>query len=209
MLRAALTAFLLLFAGTVAHAATLPEPKASYSAMQTVTVGGTAMDAKLFHDRGRERREMTVQGMNSVMLVLPDQEKAYVVQPQLGMAMEVPLSDPESGADMQQIYRLPAEVVGRETIAGLDTKKYKVSGRGPSGAGFDGHVWATDDGIYVRVQGTATDGKDKADIRMDVRDVVRGPQDPALFRLPEGVRIMTLGPIQGRLPEILKPGRPS
>jgi hypothetical protein len=49
-----------------------------------------------------------------------------------------------------------------------------------------GFAWATADGIMVRMEATSQEGK----IVFSLENLVRGPQDPALFELPDGVQIM-------------------
>lgn len=186
-----------------ASAAGLPEPAASYRATQTIKVGDQEMTANIFHDRGKERREMSMQGMDSVMILRPAEEKGYILQPQLNMAMEMPLDGPDFGPDPSGLSDVDAVVDGQETVAGLDTTRYRVSGT-DKGEGFVGLVWVTDDGIYARMDGRITDGTESADVLMELSDVVRGSQEPSLFEVPEGMRVMDMGAMTGRTPEMLR-----
>lgn len=194
-----LSAAALLLAGP-ALAAKLPAPKADYAAVQTLVVNNGKSEARLAHSQGKERREATVDGLANLLLLRPDKGKAWVVQPESGLAMELAPLDPEIGIHPAALATLDAEPAGKEKVAGLDTVKYRVQDVYPDGGGFDGFVWATDDGIYARVEGTATDGGEPVSVRMELRDVKRGRQDPALFDLPAGVRLMDMGTLPDRVP---------
>ncbi|QJE72804.1 hypothetical protein HHL28_06625 [Aerophototrophica crusticola] len=192
-----------------ALAAKLPPLRAEYAAVQTLVVNSAKTEAKLAHSRGKERRETTVDGLANLLLLRPDKAKAWVVQPESGMAMELTPMDPEIGIDPSALATLEGEPAGKEKVAGLDTVKYRVQDVFAEGGGFDGHVWSTEDGIYAKVEGTATDGGEPVAVRMELREVKRGRQDPALFELPAGVRLMDMGTLPDRVPAPpATPGKP-
>ena len=195
-----------------AWAERLPAPAASYSASQNLTVNGIALSARLFHDRGLERRESRVDGLNNLLLVHPESQEALVVQPESNVGMRLSLSDPEVGVVATSLSQLSGRAEGNEILAGEIVTRYRVQDIAPDGSGFDGHVWATRDGIYVKLEGR-TGGEGAADIAMTLSDIRRGPQDPALFKAPKGLSIMTLDPLEGRLPPAFQgdkagPGKP-
>jgi hypothetical protein len=52
-------------------------------------------------------------------------------------------------------------------------------------------IWATDDGIIVRAIGkTSVDG-DTPPARLELKNIQRGPQDAALFELPQGMEVLS------------------
>lgn len=183
-----------------ASASGLPTQRASYAADQTLAVNGVELTAAVNHLRGMERRRMTADGLSSLVLVRPDKGKAWQIQPDMGMAMELPIADPEVGIDVSLLHRLDAVPEAKETVAGLPVTRYRVQGAYPEGGGFDGRVWSTDEGLYVRVEGTATDGGEPQTVRLELGNVRIGPQDPALFELPPGLRVMSLDVLDGRTP---------
>ncbi|MFC7331886.1 hypothetical protein [Rhodocista pekingensis] len=188
-----------------ARADGLPPPTADYSARQRVTAAGDTIEARLFHSKGSERREFVIDGVRSILIRTP--ERILQLQPELGMALEMqPGEGPEAGPDPGNLSTLDAEAEGQETLAGLGTTRYRVR-RGEASGGFEGRVWSTADGIYVRVEGTVTEEGRSVPVTMELADVERGPQDPALFSVPPGMRTMTLGPIQGRVPEAFRTDR--
>jgi len=196
---ALLLGFGLLFGAVPAWAEKLPAPAAAFSASQQLTVDGVALSARLFHDKGIERRESRIDGLNNLLIIRPDQGEALVVQPESNMGMKLPLTDPEVGAVASNLAQLSGTPEGTETLAGEMVTRYRVQDITPDGAGFDGRVWATRDGIYVKLEGM-TGGEGAARIAMTLTDIRRGVQDPALFTPPPGLSIMTLDPMEGRVP---------
>lgn len=178
----------------------LPTPAAQYQARQVLTVNGAVLEATIHHDRGKERRESRVDGLTNLLIIRPDQPKAIVIQPESKMAMEIDAADPEVGVVPTALATLNATREGTETIAGEKVVKYRVQDTFPAGGGFDGRVWASADGIYVRIEGTATDGGEPIDVSMKLTEIKRGPQDAALFTPPPGLRMMTMEPLEGRVP---------
>ena len=177
----------------------LPPPIAAFSASQNLTVDGVALSARLFHDRGMERRESRVDGLNNLLIIRPDQQEATVVQPESKIGMKLSLTDPEVGVVASTLALLSGTPEGTETLAGERVTRYRVQDITPDGGGFDGRVWATRDGIYVKMEGR-TGGEGAAGIAMTLTDIRRGAQDPALFEVPPGLSLMTLDPLEGRVP---------
>ncbi len=182
-----------------ALADTLPAPNAAFSASQDLTVDGVSLTARLFHDHGKERRESKVDGLNNLLIVRPDQNQATVIQPDSRMAMKLPLNDPEVGLVPSLLARLSGTAEGTETLAGEKVTRYRVQDVAPDGGGFDGRVWATADGIYVKLEGHAG-GQGAAAVSMTLSAITRGTQDPSLFDVPAGLQVMTLDPLEGRTP---------
>lgn len=178
----------------------LPAPKAQYQARQSLTINGAVLESAIHHDRGKERRESRVDGLSNLLIIRPDQQKAIVIQPESKMAMQIDVTDPEVGVVPTALAGLDAKPLGPETVAGEKVIKYKVQDSFPQGGGFDGLVWSTPDGIYVRIEGTVTDAVGPIDMSMRLSDIKRGPQDAALFTPPPGLHMMDMAPEEGRLP---------
>lgn len=189
----------LLISGAV-QAERLPAPAAQYQARQSLTVNGAVLESVIHHDHGKERRESRVDGLSNLLIIRPDQQKAVVIQPESKMAMQIDATDPEVGVVPTALAGLDAKPMGPETVAGEKVVKYKVQDSFPQGGGFDGLVWATSDGIYVRIEGTVTDAAGPIDMSMRLSDIKRGPQDAALFTPPPGLRMMDMAPEEGRQP---------
>ncbi|WP_044563711.1 hypothetical protein [Azospirillum sp. B4] len=186
----------------------LPRMGADYQAAETLTVNGVRQDIRVFHDQGRERREMKEGGLSTVLILRPDRDAAFVLQPESRMAAPLSPQDPEAAPDLTRLAQLDAEALGREALAGEPVVRYRVVGTYDQGGGFEGQVWSTADGIYMRVEGTANDGSGPIAIRLDLADLKRGRQDGALFELPKGYSMMNFGPIDAPVPEGLRQDAP-
>lgn len=166
-----------------------PTPEAAYQATRVMDAGGTQMSGRLFHDRGKERWEVTMQGMTHVMILRPDLDKMFMLMPDMNMAMEMPFA---FGANMPAPERYAGnapEVVGREVIAGEETTKYKFEGDDGTGP-YRVFYWLTDDGITLRTEGSSAQGG----FAMHLDALDRGDQPAELFELPAGVQVMPAAP---------------
>lgn len=207
---ARLRGLMLLWLGLLAAPAwadALPPPVASFSASQNLTVDGAALSARIFHAGGLERRESKVDGLNNLLILRPDRREAIVVQPESAVGMKLSLNDPEVGVVATNLSRLTGTVAGREIVAGEPTVKYRVQDVSPDGDSFDGHIWVTGDGIYIRVEGKVGEGERPAQVGMILSDIRRGAQDPSLFEPPPGLTWMSLDPLPGRVPPAFQPKR--
>src|SRR4051812_12022043 len=180
----AFTLAALVLIGGSAGAATLPAPADSYEADVALDVGATHLAGTVRHDRGRELRTIDTNYGRQTFLVRPDRGRAWLLQAGFGIALEVELNAPELGVDLNRLYRIEATPRGRETVAGLPVTRYRLAGEVVKNSRFEGDVWATDSGILVKVDGTATDAGRVQPVRMLLANVRRGPQDPSLFEVP-------------------------
>lgn len=193
----------LVFVGSAApgRAATLPQPADSYAADVAIDVGSSHLAGTVRHDRGRELRTVDTKYGRQTFLVRPDRGRAWLLQPGFGVAVEVELNAPELGVDLNRLYRLDARPLGHETVAGLPVTRYRLAGEVVKNSRFEGDVWATDRGILVKVEGTATDGGRVQPVRMLLANVTRGPQDPSQFEVPANLNVMKL---DGAMREMLR-----
>jgi hypothetical protein len=186
--------------GTPASAATLPQPTDSYAADVSLDVGATHLAGTVRHDHGRELRTVDTNYGRQTFLVRPDRGRAWLLQAGLGVALEVELNSPELGIDLNRLYRIDAVPRGRETIAGLPVTRYRLAGEVVKNSRFEGDVWATDSGMLVKIDGTATDSGRPQPIRMMLANIRRGPQDPSNFEVPANLNAMKVdGAMRGLL----------
>ena len=177
-----------------AAAAEWPAPQASYAADSVTSVAGFELPARVYHDRGLERREMTVEGLQQIVILRPDLGTAYMIIPTMNMGMEMDISNAPIATPEQFMEAMQPEPVGSETVAGLDTTKYHIAGTDEDGNSVDAFVWATDDGIVARMEGAVTADGRTEQMRSVLSNVQRGPQDPSLFEPPAGLSLMQIDP---------------
>src|SRR3546814_8781081 len=110
-----------------------------------------------------------------------------MVRPEMGMSMEM-VFDGSNGMPSAGDYAdLQPEELGRETIGGEAVTKYRIEA-GEGGESYTVLIWATDDGIALRMEGATAEGG----FEMQLSDLERGPQPAALFEVPAGMQIMAV-----------------
>jgi hypothetical protein len=177
----------LLLLPCAAIAADFPKLTASYSADQVIETGQGNIVSRVYHDSGKQRTEMQLQGMQQVSIVRPDQQRILMVMPQMNMAMEMPFNNELTARNPEyRIREFPTEVVGSETMQGEQVTKYRVTD--PNGD--VGYAWVTDDGIFVRMEG----GNAQEHVVIQRSNIQRGAQDPSLFEAPDGVPVTKMDP---------------
>lgn len=200
VLAACFAAVLALPAGPAA-ADRVPPPKASFKATETVEAGqGRTMQATVYRDALRERREIRMEGQTVAIISQPADQNLFMLMPSRGMAMKMDASRAMRDMDTGDLQGFDATAVGEETVNGMATTKYRIEGDNDQGTTFDGHAWITDDGIRVRIAGTVafSDGT-STPIRINLTDVTRGDQPDDLFRLPDDVRVMDMSKMPGSM----------
>ena len=194
---AALAACLLAAAARADPPETLPPPRASFTADSVVEIGGDRLVLKIFHDRGRERQEMLIDGLRQVTILRPDRDKAFVLQSGVEELIELPLAEvaltpltgqppltgqtPLVGQDAD--YDIVVE--GREREGGEETTKFDFSGADRGGRRFNVALWVTDDGIIMRMEGEIEFEGTMEGVLMLRRSVERGKLDAGLFEPTE------------------------
>ncbi len=171
------------FATAALAGAPLPVPRVAYSADRTIESDAGTFTGKVHVSGAKERAEMNMEGMQSVMIIRGDTRTGYMLMPAQRMAMTLDYAN----AREQSPSGPPADVTiteeGKETIEGIATRKYKMLMKDGSAGGF---VWVSDDGIVMKMDMLQkADGK-KSRITMTLRNVKVGPQDASLFEVPAG-----------------------
>lgn len=196
---AATTLVIASFAAVPAFAEKLPLPKAAYSADVVFESKGKEYTGHINVDGPKERLETrTASGVSSSRIIRRDLGRVYDLRPQRHLAVALRMAAAEAagqtgaaGVDVDSFYGLDAIPQGSELINGLQTTKYGVKVDGGPGLTVNAVVWSTDDGIIVRVIGkTSVDG-DNPPARMELKNITRGPQDAALFEVPQGMEVLS------------------
>lgn len=178
---------LLLSSTLPAAAADWLRPDAAYSAIRTMRAAGQEITGPLHYDNGKERFEMAMQGQQQIMIRREDQKRIFMIMPQMGMGMEMPFAGPEAMPSADDYAELQPETLGREAIDGEEVTKYRVVSN-EGGQSYTVLIWATDDGIPMRVEVSTAQGG----FEMELSDLQRGPQPAELFELPAGIQMMDM-----------------
>ena len=157
--------------------------------------GDKARDGRLWRTRYALRQE-TPQGRGvQIIIARLDRNLAWILVPGVKVALEtdlaaldLPLGALTDGRGLRQSPR------GSETIAGVATTRYwveTVDGPGaPPGAAFAGDVWTSPDGVLMKIDGRSNYKGRASTVRASFHNIRVGPQDPALFQLPQGYNRM-------------------
>lgn len=158
------------------------EPKVEYSADSYFETEGMSMKSRVYHSPGKERRDM--EGM--VMIVRQDKKVVWQLMPNMKKYMEHTIDKADKKTEDLSDYKVEQTVIGPDTIEGLKATKYKVVMTGKKGNRQTGLMWATKDGIMVRLETEGEyDGK-KMKMKNYLRNVKIARQDPKLFEIPAG-----------------------
>jgi hypothetical protein len=179
----------------------LPLPKAAYSADVTFVAKGRQSTGHLNVDGPKERRQAkNAAGVDKTLIIRRDEGKAglvYDLKPSRKLAVAMRMAAAEAageigapGIDIDAFYGADAAPQGSE---GLQTTKYAIKIDGGPDLVVNATVWATDDGIIVKMIGKTSIDSDNAPSRMELKNIQRGPQDPSLFEVPAGLEVLTAG----------------
>jgi hypothetical protein len=150
-------------------------------------------NTKIFYKPGKLRDEMNMGGQEMVMIRRFDLNKLWMIMGQ-GMYMDV---DPEGGSDQAQQYKLiEREVIGPETVNGMQTTKYKSVYESKDGK-FGGFTWFTEDNIAVKAFMIQETKGEKQRIKFEITDLRRGAQPDSMFEIPAGYQQLNTGGFAG------------
>ncbi len=181
-----LSLLLLVVSPAVARAALLGDASIAYSAERTVTVNGRSYTGMVFHVPGRERHEQEIQGIPEVIILDAAAKQAFLIVPMLKSYIAFSFPGVMAELDDPSLRRRP---VGRETINGVRTTKYRIDHVSADGSRAEGYAWLSAPGVLMRIDGTITrkNGGKPLSIRMELGNLAVGPQNPALFQVPPGL----------------------
>jgi hypothetical protein len=174
------------FAGE-AVAATLAAPSVEYSADRIIESGAGTIQGKVYSARDRERTEMQMQGMQTVMIIRRDKRLGWMLMPMQKMYQQMDFAQAQQQSGAAPDDQVEITEIGPETIEGLASTKYKMLMKDGSAGGF---IWITTEGIPVKMDMLSKSGRDKSRITMTLRNIQIGAQDPQLFELPAGYTAM-------------------
>lgn len=163
------------------------DTKVEYSADSVVGTGERARSGRLWRTPTALRQDIVDAGRTQTLIVRLDRGVAWIVVPDQRMVVETDLAGLDLPVEVLFGARpVKAAIVGRETIDGLRTAKYRVEGATPKGGAFDGFVWTTQDGVVVKIDGEGQGQAGRGRLAMSFRNIRVAPQDQSLFEPPAG-----------------------
>jgi hypothetical protein len=173
----------LLVTATGARAATLGEARVGFSAERILVIDGHSYTGRMWQMPGVQRHEQELPGFRPVFILHADSAVGDVVLPQLHTIVEFAMPRPLSILASPALLQKP---VGQEVVNGIATTRYAVDATAPEGHAA-GSLWLSRDGIPIKCEGRFETPKGKVStIRWELRHLQLGPQNAALFEMPNG-----------------------
>lgn len=165
---------------TPALAEKMPQPQVEYSADTTIDTDLIQLQGKTYYSPGKQRQEM---GQGTATILRRDKGVAW--QLLAGKKyMESSLSSAEARDPLSMEFERTE--MGRETVNGLATTKYKVVATAKDGKKFNGFIWTTPQNILIKGELTVGQQEMRMRVGIDVKNLKIGAQDPQLFEIPPG-----------------------
>lgn len=157
-----------------------------YSADFSITSSRGTYHGKVWHAKGRERREVATSGGGQGVLILRDNNAAYV----LGLSGKwyVGLSLQAAGALAGGLdsWTVERSRLREESVGGIRATRWKARAEGPKG-GFAGDIWTNRDGIVVKAVGVVDNPSgDDSPVEMTLSGLRVGPVDRRMLDVPQG-----------------------
>jgi Domain of unknown function (DUF4412) len=184
--------FALVFLGgslSTSHAlgAGLPAPSVDYSADRIIESDAGSFTGKVYATRDKERTEMHMAGMQSVMITRRDKQVGWMLMPAQKMYQQLDFAKAQARSGAAPDGEVEITQMGSETVEGLGTTKYKMLMKDGSAGGF---IWITAQGIAVKMDMLSKSGKERTRVAMTLKNLQVGGQDASLFELPAGYTAM-------------------
>jgi hypothetical protein len=155
-----------------------------FKADRTVVWHGKTYVGKVYAVPGMQRHEQEINGLHPVAIVRADRKTVYLMLPELHIYTELPF--PPAVAEYDTFKSL-GDPVREERFGGEKAHVYRIEWNASDGSLLDGWGWITGDGIVLKVDGAYTEpGHSPKNGSLVLSNVVRGPQDLALFDVPKG-----------------------
>jgi hypothetical protein len=164
-----------------------------YSAIQTQEMSAGVMTGPVSFTPSKQRSEMDMHGQKVITITRRDKGVIWQLMPDQKMYMEHKIGQsPGHQSETLDDFTIETTDIGPDTINGIATIKSKLIMTSKTGEKYGGFSWRTADGITVKSDAIAIDGNSKHRIKMELTDLVVGPQDPANFEIPPGYAPMNM-----------------
>ncbi len=177
-----------------ARAVTPPALTVEYAADRKIETPAGDMQGRVHGTPGMQRNETRVGDMTSVMILRMDRKLGWMLMPAQKMYQQLDLEKAGKQAGAVAPEQTELELVGRETVSGQDTNKYKFVAKDKSSGGF---LWYTDSGIPVKMDALSKSGGKSERMTVTLENITIGTQDPALFEVPSGYTELRSGGLSG------------
>jgi hypothetical protein len=181
------------------------EIKTSFSADAKLETEDMTVDTRVYYKPGKVRDEMTVGGQKMITIHRFDLEKVWMIMGP-GIYMETAVG--QGGQQTPEFTLISREIVGSETVNGMETTKYKSVYETKDGK-FGGFTWYTDDNIAVKGFLVHQSKGEKQRVKFELMNLERKEQPDSLFEVPKGAQKLNMGGMPGmpNMNEMMERGR--
>lgn len=182
----------LVIAATSLAAETPGRADISYSADLRIQAGGSKprlMTGRIFHTKDAERREHLHDGTKSIVIIRWDRKLGWLLNPANNTYTRISLTRAVQFRGLPTTPATSRRKIGRATVNGVPTTKYKVSTIRRDGKPFRGFMWVSDDGVVMKL---VSDSGADWPYALELDKLRVGAQDQALFEPPRGWRKIAL-----------------
>ena len=166
----------------------LPPETASFTADGLVQIGDDRLSFRIHHLEGRERQDMTVDGLYQITILRPDLGTAYLVQPKADTFIPLMLEEVSLWPRYRALEGYEIKAGAWEVLAGERVRRYHVSSTEAALQPMDVLVWITEDGIEVRLEGEMDVEGITESVVLLRQNIERQPIEPSLFDPAAAIR---------------------
>ena len=148
---------------------------------------------RIHYKPGRVRDEMKVGGREMVTIRRFDLGKIWMI---MGPGMYMEVAADQGNAQVPDYKLISREIVGPETVNGMETTKYKSVYETKDGK-FGGFTWYTKDNIAVKGFLVHQSQGEKQRVKFEIKNLERGEQSDSLFEVPTGAQKLNMGALPG------------
>jgi hypothetical protein len=181
-----------MLAAAMAFALTAPaqadpkqNPTADYSAdAVSKTAGQPDSTSRIWYTQDKIRVDVSHQGQSMSVIMDRPAKTMTVLIPKSKLFQTEALPEGEATNPIASGTWEVAKA-GDEKVAGVDTTKWSVSGKGTDDRAFKGFIWTTKENIQVKMDGEAEEDGKKAKVASELKNLKIGPVDAKVFEIPK------------------------
>ena len=160
-------------------------PTADYTAEAVAkTAGQPDSTSKIWYTKDKVRVDVSHQGQTMAVIMDRPAKKMTVLLPKSKQFQTEALPEGEANNPVASGTWEVAKA-GDESIAGVATTKWSVSGKGTDGRTFKGFIWTTKENIQVKMDGESEDEGKKVKVTSELKNLKIGPVDAKVFEIPK------------------------
>ena len=160
-------------------------PTADYTAEAVAkTEGQPDSVSKIWYTTDKIRVDVSHQGQTMSVIMDRPAKKMTVLIPKSKLFQTEALPEGEANNPIATGTWEVAKA-GDEKVAGVDTTKWSVSGKGTDDRAFKGFIWTTKENIQVKMDGEAEEDGKKVKVTSELKNLKIGAVDAKLFEIPK------------------------